>query len=144
MESGASSPRIDLTPQDRRRLEEMIGKGRSSAREQSRARVIELLDRGKSPAAIADVMNMGLATVYNIKKRFLAEGFASLSDRPRSGRPAIIGREIRDAIRSLAASPPPPGSKRWTLRLLSSEAGKRGIVASISHNEVNRILKSQD
>jgi transposase len=133
-----------LDAAERQQLEELISKGRSSAREQARARVIDLLDREKTPAEIADIMNIGLATVYNIRNRFAAERFDSLRDRPRTGRPASIGKEIRDAIRQLATTPPPEGRKRWTLRLLSTEAAARGIVPSISHNEVSRILKLQD
>lgn len=133
-----------LSTEDRQRLDELIRKGKSSAREQARARVIDLLDRGRPPAEIADLMKMGLATIYNVKNRFIASGFESLRDRPRTGRPAIIDKAARDAIRTLADTPPPLGRTRWTLRLLSAEASARGIVASISHNEVNRILKSRD
>jgi putative transposase len=133
-----------LCPADRSRLDELISKGKSSAREQARARVIDLLDRNKTPAEIADIMNIGLATVYNIRNRFIADRLDSLRDRPRTGRPAVIGKDARDAICALASTPPPEGRKRWTLRLLSSEATARGIVPSISHNEVNRILKSRD
>jgi transposase len=133
-----------LSPADRRRLDELLSKGKSSARELARARVIDMLDRGHSPAIIADLMKMGLATVYNIKNRFAADGFDSLRDRPRTGRPTVIGKDVRQAIRELAKSDPPEGRSRWTLRLLSSEAAARGIVPSISHNEVNRIIKSND
>ena len=52
-----------------------------------RAQVIRLSARGKSPSAIADLLDRSGSGVRKIINRFNTEGFASLADKPRVGRP---------------------------------------------------------
>ena len=120
----------------------ILSKKETSAREQTRARVLDLLARTEHPAQIAEFLKVGIATVYNIQKRFLDEGFnAALSDKPRSGKPPRIKPEEKARITALACSDAPEGYARWTLRLLADKAVQMGYIDSISHMEVKRILK---
>ena len=87
-------------------------------------------------------MKVGIATVYNIQKRFLESGFkAALSDKPRSGKPPVIKPEEKARITALACSEAPEGFARWTLRLLADKAVQMGYIESISHMGVKRILE---
>lgn len=109
---------------------------------QTRARILHLLDREVPPPEIAQTLSCGIATVYNIKRRYLAEGFESaLSDKGRSGRPPRIDGRARAKITALACSQAPEGHARWTLRLLADRSVELGFVDAISHNAVKELLK---
>lgn len=123
-------------------MTQILTKKETSAREQTRARILDLLAREEHPAGIAKLLDVGIATVYNIQKRFLAEGFeAALTDKPRSGKPSVIKPEAKARITALACSDAPSGHARWTLRLLADKAVEMNFIESVSHTEVGRILK---
>lgn len=133
---------ISLSKKEHSSLTKILTKKETSAREQTRARVLDLLNRQEHPETIARLLKIGIATVYNIQKRFLDEGFqAALSDKPRSGKPPTIKPEEKARITALACSDAPEGYARWTLRLLADKAVQLGYLESISHMEVRRILK---
>lgn len=93
---------------------------------------------------MAAALQAGVATVFNIKRRYLSEGLAAaLHDKPRSGKPARISGESRAKITALACSTAPEGRARWTLRLLADKAVEFGIVEAISHNTVKEVLKKK-
>jgi transposase len=101
-----------------------------------------LLHRQRAPGEIAAVLGVGVATVFNIKRRYLAEGLdASLHDKPRSGQPCRIDGTARAKITALACSTAPAGHARWTLRLLADKAVELGFCESISHSTVQEVLK---
>lgn len=133
---------VELPTDELRSLKTILRRGTTTARVQTRARVLDLLHRGQQPAAIAATLGLSTQTVFNIKRRYLQEGFeAALQDKPRSGKPPRIGGGARAKITALACSQAPEGHARWTLRLLADKAVKLGFVDSISHNAVKQILK---
>ncbi len=133
---------IQLSKSEESSLTKILSRGKSSAHEQRRARVLDLLNRGEHPKQLAEVLQVGIATVYNIQKRYLEEGFRSaLTDKPRSGKPPVIKPEAKAKITALACSQAPVGHARWTLRLLADKAVEQAFVETISHMEVGRILK---
>ena len=133
---------IQLPKQEKSSLTMILSRGKSSAREQTRARVLDLLERREHPERIAEILQIGIATVYNIQKRYLSEGFeAALYDKPRTGKPPSIKAEEKARITALACSEPPSGYADWTLRLLADKAVEMGFVKQVSHTEVGRILK---
>lgn len=133
---------IQLSETDTSSLTRILSKKETSAREQTRARVLDLLARTEHPDSIAVVLKVGIATVYNLQKRFLDQGLdAALKDKPRSGKPPVIKPEAKAKITALACSDVPSGYARWTLRLLADKAVEMNYIDSISHMEVGRILK---
>ena len=133
---------FQLSKQDYSSLTNILSKGSSSAREQTRARVLDLLHRQKHPNAIVDVLGISIGTVYNIQNRYLQEGLeVALGESPRSGKPPTITALEKARITALACSDAPAGHARWTLRLLADKAVEIGYIESISHNEVGKILK---
>jgi putative transposase len=133
---------VELSTDELRSLKTLLRRGTSAARVQTRARVLDLLHRGQHPQAIAATLNLSLPTIFNIKRRYLEEGFDSaLQDKPRSGKPPRILGDVRARLTALACCEAPEGHARWTLRLLADRAVKLGFVDSISHNAVRQILK---
>lgn len=133
---------VSLTDDELRSLTMLTRRGTAPARVQARARVLLLLHRSQTPAAVASALAVGVATVFNVKRRYLSEGLASaLHDKPRSGKPASIDGVARAKITALACSEAPAGHARWTLRLLADKAVELGFVEAISHNTVKEVLK---
>lgn len=133
---------VGLTDDELRSLTTLTKRGATSARVQTRARILLLLHRGQTPDAVASALSVGVATVFNVKRRYLGEGFtAALHDKPRSGKPARIDGVARAKITALACSTAPAGHARWTLRLLADRAVELGLVEAISHNTVKEVLK---
>ena len=133
---------IQLADEERRSLKTLFRSGKGANRLQTRARILHLLDREVRPPEIAQTLSCGIATVYNVKRRYESEGLESaLSDKARSGRPQRIDGRARAKLTALACSAAPAGHARWTLRLLADRTVKLGFVETISHNAVKEILK---
>jgi len=133
---------VSLTDQELRSLTTITRRGSAPARVQTRARTLLLLHRGQTSEAIASALSVGVATVFNVKRRYLSEGLTSaLYDKPRSGKPTRISGVARAKITALACSAAPGGHARWTLRLLADKAVELGLVEAISHNTVREVLK---
>ena len=133
---------ITLTDDERRSIRTLIRRGSTAARTQTRARVLDLLQREQHPATIADTLGVSGATVFNIKRRYLTAGLdAALRDQPRSGKPATIDGVARAKITALACASAPDGHARWTLRLLADKAVELGFCDTRSHTSVKQILK---
>ncbi len=133
---------ITLSKDELRSLTTLLSRGTTPARVQTRARILDLLHRQHAPADIAAVLQVGVATIFNIKRRYLMEGLdAALIDRPRSGQPCRIDGVARAKITALACSTAPTGHARWTLRLLADKAIELGFCQSISHSTVKEVLK---
>ena len=133
---------IQLSTEERRSLKTLFSGGNGSNRQQTRARILDLLSKQTTPPEIARLLGCSLMTVYHIKRRFLAEGIESaLSEKPRSGKPVSISGEARARITALACSDAHAGHARWTLRLPADKAVEFGFVDSVSHNHVREMLK---
>ncbi len=133
---------IKLSHDERSSLTTLLRRGTTPARVQTRARVIDLLHRKRHPAGIAATFGLSVQTIFNIKRRYLAEGLdAALIDKPRSGQPCRIDGVARAKITALACSTAPAGHARWTLRLLADKAIELGFCDQISHSTVQEVLK---
>ena len=76
-----------LTSKEADRLRHVI-QHNGDARMVRRAQVVRLSARGRAPSQIADILDRSGSGVRKIINRFNAEGFASLADKPRKGRPS--------------------------------------------------------
>jgi len=133
---------IELSKAEQSSLKTFFRSGDSSNRQQTRARILDLLAKQTTPPEIVRLLGCTITTVYNVKRRFLAEGLkAALSEKSRSGKPPTISGEARARITALACSQAPAGHARWTLRLLADKSVEQGFVQSVSHQTVKQILK---
>ena len=137
---------IHLDEEERILLKQLIHRGESSARVQTRARILLLSDRSqgrkRTLAEVADSALCSVGTVRNIKRNYLAGGVeAALYEKPRPGAAPIFTGEVEAQLTMLACSEPPEGHARWTLRLLAERMVALDYVDAISHVTVGKILK---
>jgi transposase len=135
---------VQLSAHERERLQGIIRSGKHKARKITRCRILLLADGpdGKTDQEIADALNVSLATIFSIRRRYSQEGLESaISERPRSGQPPKFKGKAAAKITAIACSAPPAGQAKWTLRLLADRAVELKIVDSISHQSVSNVLK---
>lgn len=145
----AKKYRVNLSPEQRGKLEGLTRRGTISLREYKRARVPLLADEnsehgGKKDEEIAELVDTSLSTVNRVRRRFVEERLeVALSEKPRPGKPITFNGRDRAAVTALASSEPPQGRARWSLRLLAGKLVELEIVDSISHRTVRDILKKR-
>ena len=135
---------VQLSEQERLRLQKIVRSGKDKARKITRCRVLLLADgpQGKTDQEISDALNVCLATIFYIRRRYSQEGLErALGEGARSGQPPKFKGKAAAKITAIACSTPPDGQARWTLRLLADRIVELKIVDSISHQSVSNILK---
>lgn len=139
---------IHLSKENRQELESLIRSGESSARTQTRARILLLTDENqkkKGTEEIASALMCSLPTITNIRKKFVEGGLENaLYDKPRPGAVPKITGEIEAQLTMLACSAPPEGRSRWTLQLLADKLVELKLVDSISDVAVMHRLKKMN
>lgn len=141
---------VMLTDQQRSELQQFICAGHASARKLIHARVLLKADASPggsswSDSQIAEALEVTVATVERIRKRFHQEGLeASLGARKPN---RVYVRKIDDsAEKTLIATvyqDPPPGHMRWTLRLLADKLIELQVCESVSHETVRKAMKKK-
>ena len=140
--------RVTLTSEERLCLEQLLSKGKAAARKLTRARI--LLKADASPEGpnwtdddIHRALDVGLATIARVRQAFVEQGLqATLTPRPRyQHRARKLDGDQEAHLIALACSQPPPGRKRWTLRLLADALVELGQVANVSPETVRQTLK---
>lgn len=137
---------IQLDEEERIQLLQLIHRGESSARVQTRARILLLCNRSRGHkrtlAQVADAALCSIGTVRNVKNNYFVGGLeAALYEKPRPGAIPTFTGETEAQLTMLACSDPPAGHARWTLRLLADQMVALEYVESISHVTVGEILK---
>ena len=133
---------VRLTETERQKLQELVRKGENKARVITRARILLLSDQGWEDQKVADALQVGRATVERIRRRAVRESVEiALVDRPRPGSERKLNAKQEAQLVAIACSDPPPGRKRWTIRLLVEEVVKQGVVDRISFETVRRVVK---
>jgi transposase len=132
---------IHLKARERRKLEQLLRGQEPSARERVRARVLLLSDSDWDRESIATATGSSISTVGRVRRRYCEEGLkAALGERPRPGaRPKLSAREQQRVV-ALACTDPPGGFARWSVRLLTAEATRAGLVPKVSRECIRLVL----
>ena len=132
---------IQLKARERRELEQLLRGRKPSARVRVRARVLLLSHEDWDRDSIATATGSSTSTVGRVRRRCCEEGLkAALSERPRPGGDSKLTAEEGQRVVALACTDPPNGFARWSLRLLTSEAIRRGIVPKVSREPIRLVL----
>ena len=133
---------VKLKKHARQYLQKIVESGEDKARKITRCRILLLADKGKTDQEISDALNVCLATIFNIRRRYCQGGLErAISEEARSGQPPKFKGKSMAKITALACSKPPEGRAKWSLRLLADRVIELDIVETISHVSVRNILK---
>ena len=142
---------IRLTENERIRLNEIIAEEKQTNRAIMRARILLRSDlvvyKNASLLQVAEELGTSHTTVLTVRTEYHRYGIdKAVFRKVRSDNIATrrINTEKRKQIVQLAKSEPPLGKKRWTLRLLASEAVKHNIVTHISADTIASILQAAE
>jgi transposase len=134
--------RVTLTSDEEALLEALVRKGKCSARQQTRARILLKAAAGCQDDEIMQALSVSATMVAHARKRCVEEGVdAALRDRPRPGAAAKLTDKQCAHLIATACTPAPPGHAHWTLRLLADQVVQLGYAASFSHESIRRLLK---
>jgi hypothetical protein len=140
---------VKLTSEERKRLKELISKGKSAAKLVLKARILLKADQsdegeGWIDEKICEAFDTNIAMVTRVRSKLVNEGLDAVLTRKKRKTPPIqpiFDGERQVQLIALACSKPPPGYARWTLRLLAEKVVEREIVATAHFNTVGRALK---
>ena len=141
--------RVTLTTEEREQLRHLLARGKADVRKLKHAHILLKSDEAEggpawSDARIAEALDVGLATVERLRRRFIEEGFEAALSHYRGPnrvyRTKLDGEQQAHLI-ALACSQPPDGRRRWTLTLLAEHMVALGHVASLSYETVRQMLK---
>jgi transposase len=128
---------VALTVEQSTRLLELVARRDADPRLARRAQVILLSSEGVSGLDIAARLQLSNGQVSRIRARFVAEGVAGLSERPRRGRKDhAVSESVIETVFALASSAPPAGHGRWSTRLIGASVG-------LTSTTVSKILRSR-
>lgn len=134
---------FELNGADQFFVQEIIKKG-VSAREISRAHVLNLRNKGYTIIEVADILDITPRTVINITNNYETGGIGkALKDDPRPGQPIKFDDRVKSKIIALVCSDPPEGFDRWTLELIKEKTEDQ-IVGEISKESIRIILQEHD
>ena len=142
---------VQLSDEERERLDTLIQNGKHPARRLLKARILLKADASDSGAGwndsqIAAALDTSIDTVGRTRRTLVEEGVdAALTRRhsPASARKRIFDGAAEARLIALACSPPPKGRARWTLELLESAVVELNIVDRASDNTIGRTLKKR-
>ena len=138
---------VDLTEQERERIQEIVKRRKSSSEATKRSLILLAADRGGDKVLkdkeIADLYQVTARTVERLRERYVMSGLdIALSGLPRLNLDKIkFDGLVESQLVSLRCGNPPEGRSSWTLRLLGDKLVELKVVESISHESVNQLLK---
>ena len=138
---------VNLTADERQELETLISSGEAKVRKVTRAHILLKADEGWTDSAISEALDIGIATVGRVRKRFVYEGLDAINRRTSKRRyERKLDGDAEARLIALACSAPPEGRDRWTLRLLADKLVTLEAVDvdSVSHETVRRVLKKMN
>jgi len=121
-----TTKKVRLQRGDRKVLESWLRSRTLPRRQVERAKILLGASRGESSRGIAASLGIARDTARLWMRRYEAEGLEAIQrDRPRSGRPRRITREVEEAIvrKTVEEDPPPEVSTHWSSRLLGEALG---------------------
>lgn len=137
---------VQLTEDERETLKSVIEKQEGSLSKVRRAQILLKADingSGWTDQQIAEAFLCHEQTVRGIRQRLAQQGLeVTLNGKQRSRPPhKRLAEEQEAQVIALRLGKPPAGFTRWSLRLISRRVVELGIVESISHETIRRILK---
>jgi len=133
---------VQLTEEERERLQKMISSGVAPARKLTRARILLKVDAGMTSTKVSEIMDVTKNTVTNVCRSFQTQRLEAIERKqPNRDYEHSLGGEAEAHLIAIACSTPPEGREHWTLRMLQAEMVKRNYVDEVSHETIRTALK---
>ena len=140
---------VELKPEERAKLDDLISKGKASAKAILKARILLKADLGEAGEGwaderIAEALDTNVTMIARVRAKLVNEGFEAVLARKKRETPPIqpiFDGQKQAQLTALACSQPPEGHARWTLRLLAEKVIELEIVDKAHFNTVGRALK---
>lgn len=135
---------VALNDEQRQELKRISRAGTGSVRRSLRARILLKCDIGETDEEIAEALDVGVATVERVRKKFVGGGVQAAVERlPQPPRPQKrrLDGDGEARLVMLACSLAPDGYGHWTLDLLADQMVKLNYVPALSGDTVGRTLK---
>lgn len=130
---------VDLTAEEREQAQDIIKKGKHSARKVTRARILLLAADDLPDEAISVALPTSLSPVHRTRHRFVEGGLTNaLNEQPRPGAARQLNGNQEAFLVALACSDAPEGRACWTMHLLADHMVELKQVASLS-DETGRV-----
>ena len=137
---------VELTTQERSRLQTQMGKGASHQRRH--AQMLLKADQGPDgpgwkDTQIADAFDCHPTTVENLRRRLVEQGLEAALEHGNRGsyRARKLDGKAEAHLIAMTRMEPPQGRNRWGVRLLADQMVAQGYADSCSHMTVQRTLK---
>ncbi len=128
---------------EKRKLRELARRGKMTARQLKRVRVLQLLAEGASCVKAADVASVAVSTAEYIKSRYRKRGLdGTLTDLPRAAKARVFNEKQEHQLVAILCGPSPSGRARWTIRTAAEEAVRRKIVPKVGRETVRVLMKN--
>ena len=140
---------VELSADERTRLNDLISKGKASAKAILKARILLKADQGEAGEGwrdedICTALDTNFTMVARTRAKLVEEGLDAVLTRKKRDTPPIqpiFDGERQAQLIALACSEPPAGYASWTIRLLAEHVVERKIVDAAHFNTVGRALK---
>ncbi len=133
---------IELSEDERRKVESFIRRGKANARNITRAHILLKSAEGWSIERIASTYGVSEATVSNVRARYRIGGVEGvLKDKIQQKRRRAFGGEGEAVLVAIACSPVPEGHDHWTLRMLRDKLIELDVVEHVSAATIQDRLK---
>ena len=140
---------VELTIEERSRLQALVGKGVSHQRKH--AQMLLKADQGTEgprwkDAQIAEAFDCHPTTVENLRRRLVELGLEAALEHGNRGsyRARRLDGQAEAHLIALTRMEPPEGRNRWGVRLLADQMVAQGYADSCSHMTVQRTLKKMN
>lgn len=139
---------IRLSAEERQNLTDLVRKGKVAAYRRTHAQILLFTDEGELGPGLQDKeaaerVGVNHRTVSRLRQRCVERGLeAALEREPRCReRARVLDGDGEAQVIALMCGAPPAGQSRWTLNLFSERLVELGVVESVSHETIRKVLK---
>jgi len=137
---------VDLSEEEQALLNDLITAGTQRVRKITHARILLKAHEGWTDQQIRGALGVSLPTIQRVRQRFIEQSFEeALCPHPTRRKYERRLDGVQEAyLIALACSTPPPGHRRWSLRLLAHQMVHLEYVNELSHETVRQVLAENE
>jgi hypothetical protein len=138
---------VRLTEQERRILRDVVRRLKGSSARVRRALVLLKSDADGpnwTDQRISEAFGCRTRTIEYLRQRLVTEGFDAALEKKQPERPPhakLLDGSQEAQIIAVRLGKPPQGFANWSLRLLAAKVVELGIIETVSHETLRKMLK---